>query len=162
MNIYRVGAFSQAGGNMTINDALATVDSLVPNTYDRSIKIKWLSTVEGLLLNNIFSKFQGIPSAARQYVDEGKYPSKVSADDIPGTAISFSGFDDKTSADTELLVPKEYDEIYIQWILAKIHYYNDETIKYNNAALAYDAMQSALRNQWAQTHMPMQTEMSFF
>lgn len=151
---------------MTINEALSRVDTLVPNTYDREIKYKWLSSVEGILINKIFSKFIGIPAAARQYTqydDPETFPEEEFPNSkISGNAITFTGFDNKTAGDTELLAPQEYDEIYVQWMLTKIHYYNDETIKYNNAALAFDAMQTELRNHWAQTHTPIQTAARYF
>lgn len=144
---------------MNINEALSRLDLLIPNTYYREIKIKWLSSIEELLINNVFSKFKGIPGPAMQYVSGGFDRNK---DEIHGTEINFVPFTDDTPGETELIVSQEYDEIYIHWLASKIHFYNDEILKYNNASIAYNDLLTELRNHYAKTHMPLQTGVNYF
>lgn len=57
------------------------------------------------------------------------------AKNILGT--EFNGYSDATPPDEELLVEHPFDEIYVHWLLSKIHLANQELEQYNNAATVY-------------------------
>lgn len=123
---------------MTIIECLNRIDALKPNSYERDDKIRWLSTLDGLIYNNIIKTHEGA---------EG---------------VEFSGYNVETPIETVLLVPAPYDEIYIKWLEAQIHYASEETGKYNNALIAYNDAYSAFERYYNRTHMPKGTSFKFF
>lgn len=92
---------------MKIMQAITQLDGLIPNIYSTEEKVQWLSQVEGLVLATVF-------------------PGKV-----------FDGYDGETDVETEMLIPKPFDAIYLRWLEAQVHYYNGEMDRYNNAILVY-------------------------
>ena len=99
---------------MTIMDAIFRIDELKPNSYSQSEKIKWLSTLDGLVKSEIIDTHEG------------------------GEDVVFSGYDENTDLSTVLLIPAPYDHIYIHWLEARIDYSNGEYGKYNNSLVAYN------------------------
>lgn len=45
---------------------------------------------------------------------------------------------DESSMDDELLIEEPYDELYVMWLVMKMHYYNGEIDLYNNAAQSFN------------------------
>ena len=123
---------------MTIIECLNTVDALIPNNYDKTDKIRWLSNLDGLIYNNIIKTHEG-------------------AEDV-----EFSGYDIETPLETVLIVPAPYDDVYIKWLEAQINYAIGETGKYNNSLIAYNDAFSAFERHYNRTHMPKSTSLKFF
>ena len=123
---------------MKINEAISRIDDLKPNTYSQSDKITWLSHVDATVKSLIIDTHEG-------------------ADDV-----TFSGYDDSTDLNTELLVPEPFDELYLRWLEAQIDYYNGEYGKYNNAIVMYNAAYEAYRNEYNRTHMPLGKTIKYF
>ena len=78
---------------MTVIEAISTVDSIKPNTYLQEEKVKMLSTLDGIIKNEIIDSYEG------------------------GKDITFEGYT-KDTLSTTLLVSAPYDEIYILWLSA--------------------------------------------
>lgn len=116
---------------MTIMDAIYRIDELKPNRYSQSEKIKWLSTLDGLIKSEIIDTHEG------------------------GEGIVFSGYDENTDISTVLLVPAPHDHIYIHWLEARIDYSNGEYGKYNNSHVAYNDAYSMFQKYYNRTHMPI-------
>lgn len=115
---------------MTIIEAIAEVDSLVPNVRSREDKVRWLSRLDWTIKKEIL-------------------------DNYPGTAgQDFNGYDQNTDLHTTLLVPPPYDEIYLRWLEAQIHFYNGETERYNEAIIMYNDAMSAYSDHYNRTHKP--------
>ena len=123
---------------MTINEAITRVDSLKPNGYEQSDKIAWLSLVDRMVKNNIIDTHES------------------------GEDITFTGYNDDTSLDTELIVQAPYDEMYVSWLFSKIDYYNGEYRKYNNNITMFNDTFSAYTNHYNRTHMPKGKKIKYF
>ena len=123
---------------MTIIEAINKVDSLKPNTYIQEDKIAWLSTLDGIIKNEIIDTHEGTEN------------------------ISFNGYDVDTALDTVLLVPAPYDEVYVKWLEAQIDYTNGETSRYENSMLMYNTAYSAFKRHYNRTHMPKGNSIKFF
>ena len=123
---------------MTINEAITRVDTHKPNGYEQSDKIAWLSTVDGMIKNNIIDTHEG------------------------GENITFNGYNDYTSLDTELIVQAPYDELYISWLSSKIDYFNGEYTKYNNNIVRFNDELTAYTNHYNRTHMPKGKKIKYF
>ncbi|MBO7318488.1 MAG: hypothetical protein J6V06_00525 [Clostridia bacterium] len=123
---------------MTIMEAIHAIDSLKPNSYSESDKIRWLSTLDGLIKIEIIDTHED---------SEG---------------ITFNGYNDKTPTDTQLIAPAPYDKVYVQWLQSQIDYANEETAKYNNSSAAYNHSYSEFQDYYNRTHMPKSLKRKFF
>lgn len=114
---------------MTTTQAIKRADSMVPNTYTHPEKLRWLTVLDRRIQGEIIDRYEGGGNTApREYEED--------------------------AIDSELLVPPPYDEMYIHWIAAMIHYANGEMPRYNNSLARFDADYIAFAQQYAQDHMP--------
>ena len=101
---------------MTIQEALGRLDALKFNSYSQSEKIEWLSQLDGMVKKQIIDTHEGAET------------------------VTFTGYDDTTPVDQELLVPYPYDGIYLRWLEAQMHYANQEYLKFNNAMALFQSL----------------------
>ena len=123
---------------MTLFEAISQVNNLKPNTYSHTDKVKWLSTLDGIIKAEIIDTHEG----AEQ--------------------VEFNGYDEDTDLSTELLVPAPYDSIYPLWLYAQIDYANGEYDRYNNGVQAYNDAFSAYEKHYNRTHLPKGRKFKFF
>ena len=123
---------------MKILEAITKIDTLKPNSYTQDEKIKWLSTLDGIIKTEIIDTHEG------------------------GEGIVFNGYESDTSLDTELLVPSPYCDLYIRYLEAQIDYANAEYGKYNNSMSMYNSAYSSFERYYNRTHMPKGTKFKFF
>lgn len=116
---------------MTIMDAIYRLDELKPNSYSQSEKIKWLSSLDGMIKSNIIDTHEG------------------------GESVVFSGYDENSDLSMVLLVPAPYDDIYLRWIEAQIDYSNGEYGKYNNSITAFNDAYAIYQKYYNRTNMPI-------
>ena len=123
---------------MKILEAITKIDTLKPNSYTQDEKIKWLSTLDGIIKSEIIDTHEG------------------------GEGTVFKGYESDTSLDTELLVPSPYCDLYIRYLEAQIDYANAEYGKYNNSMSMYNSAYSSFERYYNRTHMPKGTKFKFF
>lgn len=96
---------------MTVKNAIDTADRRMPgNEYSKSEKVTWLKTLEAIWSEFLFTL--GIHNIQVDFTDDN----------------------------AELTVKEPYDEIYVIWLIMKMHYYNGEIELYNNSAEAFNNM----------------------
>lgn len=122
---------------MTIIEAINRIDNIKPNNYSQAEKVKWLSTLDGMVKAEIIDTHDG---------DEG-------ADIIEYTE------NDTTST---LIIPAPYDDVYIKWLEAQIDYANNEYGKYNNSASAFNTAYASFAGSYHRSHMPKGKKLKFF
>ena len=115
---------------MTIIDAITRTDAQKPNGYSQSEKVRWLSTLDGIVKREVIDTHEG------------------------GEAVLFAGYNDETPLTTELLVPAPYDDVYIRYLEMQIDYSNGEFAKYNNSTDAYNLAFLAFEKYYNREHMP--------
>ena len=123
---------------MTIMEALFRIDELKPNSYSQPEKIKWLSSLDGVIKSEIIDTHEG------------------------GEGVIFNGYDEDADLATTLLVPAPYDDIYLRWLETQIDYANGEYGKYNNSMAMYNTAYTAYANYYNRTHMPKGKKLKFF
>jgi hypothetical protein len=123
---------------MTIMDALYRIDELKPNGYSQTEKIKWLSSLDGVIKSEIIDTHEG------------------------GEDIVFSGYGEDAELSTVLLVPAPYDDIYLKWLEAMIDYTNGEYGKYNNSLVTYNDAYDLYQRHYNRTHMPKGKKFKYF
>lgn len=116
---------------MTIQEAITRLDALIFNTYSNDDKVRWLSGLDTAIKQQIIDTHEG------------------------GQNVIFNGYTPSTPADTVLLVPAPYDEVYLRWMEAQIHYHNGEYDKYNAAIILYNTSFDAYANLYNKNHMPI-------
>lgn len=121
---------------MKILGAINRIDSLKHNTYTQSDKVAWLSELDSMVKLEVIDTHEG--------------------------ETTFTGYDDSTDMQTELLIPAPFDEAYLLWMEAKIAYYNEEYEKYNNAMAMFQTAYEGCKNYYNRTHMPKGNKFKFF
>ena len=130
---------------MTILEAIQNIDANKPNSYTQTQKVKWLSTVDGIVFRDIISQYYPC-------ITEGGMQ-------IP----AFEGYTDDTDLSTELLVKEPYDEdLYFTWLESQIDYRNGDYAKYNNATLRFNDMLNSFRNDYNRHHVHKQTRNTYY
>ena len=116
---------------MKLIEAINRVDSLIPNTYSKNEKVSWLSNLDADIKTQIIDNFEGTDT------------------------VTFSGYNEDTPGDTELLAKAPHDIMYLRWLEAMIHYHNGEFDKYNNALSVYNTAFSDFSKYYIRTHRPV-------
>lgn len=123
---------------MTLIEAITQIDALKPNNYSQHDKIRWLSNLDWVVKTDIIDRHE------------------------QEKAMAFSGYDENTPSDTELLIPQAYNDCYIKWLEAQIDYANGEYGKYNNSTEAFNSEFAAFERYYNRTHMPKGTKIKYF
>lgn len=116
---------------MKINEAINRLDALKANTYNQPEKIEWLSRVDSMVKKQIIDTHEG------------------------GETVSFTGYNEDTDPQTELLVPAPFDELYLRFMEAQIDYHNHEYEGYNNAIMLFNTAFQTYADHYNQHHMPV-------
>ena len=122
---------------MKISEAINQLDELKHNTYTQSNKVQWLSRLDAMVKKQIIDTHEG-------------------------EEVAFSGYDDSTDMNTELLIPAPFDEVYLRWMEAQIDYHNGEYGKYNNSMELFNTSYNAYQNEYNRTHMPKGKSIRYF
>lgn len=122
---------------MTIEEVLAEVDEIKPNTFDDNIKLKWLSELDGKIYKELILTHEH------------------DAD------ITFTPY---TSADMnkELLAEFPYSDIYRHYVFANIDYSNGESDRYQNSMVMFNNAFDAYRKYYNKTYKPIQNILKVF
>ena len=123
---------------MKIREAIERIDSQKHNVYSQNDKIAWLSRLDFLVKTLIIDAHEGAET------------------------VEFTGYNDRTDMETELLVPAPFDEVYLRWLEAQMDYASGEYDKYNNAMLMYQTAYDGFANYYRRTHMPKTTAIKYF
>lgn len=117
---------------MTIDDAIALCDALRPNQYPRSIKVAWLSKLDGRLYHELLQTHADCPMD------------------------SFVGYTEDTDGTTQLLVPEPYcGDLYNYFLQAQIDKENGEATRYNQSVTMYNSAFRAYANHYHRSHLPL-------
>lgn len=123
---------------MKIIEAINRIDALKHNTYSQTDKVRWLSTLDSMVKNHVIDTHEGAEE------------------------VSFTGYDENTDVQTELLMPAPYDEAYLIWMESKIDYHNGEYGKYNNAVEMFNTVYDSYKAYYNRTNMPKAKKFNYF
>lgn len=114
---------------VTLSQILAQVDARTPNTWSLPDKLRWLSRVDGQAAREVMAAYENAPAV----------PVYTAAADL----------------DTPLLLPTPWEECYIHFLEAQIHYCNGELTRYANAMSLYRAVFQSWADHYHRTHTPL-------
>lgn len=122
---------------MKVREAIELADTMRPNQFDESVKIKWLSKLDGMLFEEIFKTHEGCP------------------------AESFAPYTE-LDGEKELLVPPPYDQdVYNYFLQAQMDAENGEMNKYNQSITLYNNATKLFVDWYNRTHMPLPAKTAF-
>lgn len=115
---------------MTLIEAINQTDSLKKNTYSQKQKVIWLSKLESMVKRLVVDAHEGS--------DE----------------VTFDGFTEDTDTGTVLMMPEPYDQGYLYWLEAQIHYANEDIDMYNSAIMMFNTAFEGFKSYYSQSHRP--------
>ena len=116
---------------MNVTEIIVAVDRLRPNGYDQEEKIRWLSEIEGMIVDEILNMAEG-------------------------NDIEFEGYKYEVDAEKETLLPDRFTDIYIHYLKAKIELNDDELTQYNKEVMVYQSAYNQYAAWYRRNHMPKQ------
>ncbi len=117
---------------MTIKECIDSVDNVKPNQYGIEEKVKWLSFLDGIIINDVIKTHEGYRNEYEEF--EGYSPDELG---------------------TKLVIESPYDNVYLAYLKMKIDEENGETARYNSSATMYNAYLMAYKKHYNKTHMPI-------
>ena len=117
---------------MTIAEAIALADQMKPNMMADTVKIRFLSEIEGKIHTEI------IMTHAHTAEEETR-----------------PEYDENTAQTTEMLVPAPYDMVYVYWLMCQIDHLNQEEDKYNNDRGLFEDAWGNFGDYWNRGRMPI-------
>lgn len=118
---------------MTVSEAIALVDTLKPNKISTSVKIKWLSDIDGLICRELLDTHEGNPMPE-----------------------PFKGYREDADEGTVLIAPFPYDVLYRWYLESQIDLSNMEITKYNNSRSLFNNAYLTYTDWYNRTHVPLQ------
>lgn len=118
---------------MTIRECIDRVDNVKPNQYSDDDKVRWLSFIEGIIINDVLKTHEGY---------KGEY-------DL------FDGYS-TDKMDTGLIAKAPYDVLYEAYLKMKIDEENGETARYNNSATMFNSYLELYKKHYNKHHVPLQ------
>lgn len=114
---------------MTTTEAIAMADALQPNAYEQTLKLHWLSELDGMICREVLAWHEDAPAPPAPYG--------------PGEAT--------------LLVGEPYSALYADYLLAMMDMHDAEFDRYTNAMIRFNSAYSAFANDYNRTHRPLKT-----
>ena len=111
---------------MTLKQAIDFADGIKPNAFTNDQKTQWLNEVEGRVQTEVF--LWGLTNHTVYTYEANK--------------------------NTELFVKPPYDQIYYEYLCAKIDYANGEYDKYQNTATVFESDYVAFKRWFIDTYHP--------
>lgn len=115
---------------MTIIEAIAHAERAHPGGASDTDVLRWLTALDGRIKHELIDTREGAES------------------------VQLAPYDAATDPATELLVSAPYDELYEQYLAAKIHLARGEIERYNNATAVVNELYAAYAAHYNATHLP--------
>ena len=114
---------------MTINEVIDLLDQQKPNAYSEKQKRHWLSQFEDMAFREVIETHEN-------------------------GAEGFVKYDENTDGNTQLLLDDGFADVYVQWLCAMIDFANQETSRYTNDMIMFNARYRDWSAWYNRTHMP--------
>ena len=122
---------------MTIREAIDLVDKLRPNAFDTSLKVGWLSKLDGMILREVIQTHEGGAGTALPPYEEA-------------------------CIERELLVPEPYaEDVYLCFLQMQIDKENAEYKRYNQSVTMYNSAFRTFQDWYNRTHAPIASARHF-
>ena len=126
---------------MKVEDVLAEVKTLKPNTYDDDILIKWISDLEWKMIDDILKTHED-------------------GEDTPEYE-DFAGYTEE-DMNADMLVPDRYADVYKLYVFAQIDFHNNESVRYQTSVLMFNNALQQYADYYNRTHKPKGNPLKVF
>ena len=126
---------------MTPKTIIEDLDSMMPNAYTTADKLRWLTELDGRVMQEIFAMHE---------LNDGE--------ELP----EWNEYTEDDMETAELFIPAPYTEVYFYWLQSKIHYLNQEFNYYQNTHSMFNSAWNAYANFYRRTHLPVQVARKWF
>lgn len=114
---------------MTVGELIERIIMLRGRQYDEDIMVGWLNEIEGQVVDDVVNRAEG-------YEMEFK-------------TLSYA-----KDTERQLTIPERFQDVYINYMLSKIDYHNQETERYNNDVVMYNSAYDAYAAWFRRNNMP--------
>lgn len=116
---------------MKLGEAIERTDTLKPNGYTSEEKTRWLSELDGILVNEVL-----------QWVKQSEWEKP----DFP--------YQYDRDYEKDLLAPPEHADLYIKYLFAQIDFHSGEYTSYNASASLFQAAYDSYAAYQRRAHPP--------
>lgn len=114
---------------MTVGELIERIIILRGRQYDEDIMVGWLNEIEGQVVDDVVNRAEGYDMVFR--------PLSYAQD-----------------TERQLTIPDRFQDVYINYMLSKIDYHNQETERYNNDVVMYNSAYDAYAAWFRREHRP--------
>lgn len=129
-------------GSVSVKAVLDELNEIKPNTLNEALALKYLSKFDMQLWQELLSWHNNVDD----------YYDHLFSVDAEGKATSKLPYTD--AADT-LLVPYEYAQLYVDYLIMQIDLINNDTQRYNNSAINFNASLMSFASYINREYMPV-------
>lgn len=117
---------------MTIKECIDIVDNVKPNQYSIEDKVRWLSFVDRIIINDVIKTHEGYQNEYEEF--EGYSSDKLGE---------------------KLVLDAPYNELYVAYIKMRIDDENGETARYNNSSTMFNSYMEEYKKHYNKHHRPL-------
>lgn len=114
---------------MTVGELIERIIMLRGRQYDEDIMVGWLNEIEGQVVDDVVNRAEGY--------------------DMVFKPLSYA-----QDTERQLTIPERFQDVYINYMLSKIDYHNQETERYNNDVVMHNSAYDAYAAWFRRTHKP--------
>ncbi|MGP8313530.1 hypothetical protein ACG0Z4_21965 [Enterocloster aldenensis] len=114
---------------MTVGELIERIIMLRGRQYDEDIMVGWLNEIEGQVVDDVVNRAEGY--------------------DMVFKPLSYA-----QDTERQLTIPERFQDVYINYMLSKIDYHNQETERYNNDVVMYNSAYDAYAAWFRRAHRP--------
>ena len=118
---------------MTIKECIDIVDNVKPNQYSIEDKVRWLSFLDHIIINDVIKTHEGY---------ENEY------EEFDGYSVDRLG--------EKLIVGVPYNEMYVAYLKMRIDEENGETARYNNSSTMFNYYLTLYKKHYHKYTKPLQ------
>lgn len=122
---------------MRLAKLIERVTELRGQQYDTEILTGWVNEIEGQAVDEVIGR-------------------------CDGGVTEIAPYDYNVDAERELLIPDRFQDVYVNYVLAKMDLHNQETERYNNDVSAFNAAYDAFGKWFFRSYMPKAVYFSKF
>lgn len=114
---------------MTVGELVERIIMLRGRQYDENIIVGWLNEIEGQVVDEVINRAEGYDTEFKPLLYD-------------------------KDAEKKLSIPDRFQDVYINYLLSKIDYHNQETERYNNDVIMYNSAYDAYAAWFRRSYMP--------
>lgn len=123
---------------MRLYEAITNTDNTYPNAFSMGEKTRWINRLDGKIHKEIFATHEGYE------------------------LVPFTGYDESTDPETELLAEAPYDDIYEKYLIMQMDIANGETERAVNSAAVFESAYKEYANWFNRTARPIRVPKKYW